>query len=71
MDILKLGKEAFKFEIIKFVDTKWELTYFELYEQLKENVMFRRDTYNGIINVRLSKFEKFVKKYEQLNEGKF
>ena len=57
------GKDDFKFEILQFVDTKWELAYFELYHQMRENVMFREDSYNGIINVRLSKFDKFIKKY--------
>lgn len=57
------GKDDFKFEILQFVDTKWELAYFELYHQIQENVMFREDSYNGIINVRLSKFDKFIKKY--------
>lgn len=66
MDILKAGEKAFKFEIIQFVETKWELSFWELWWQMKEDVMFRDDTYNGIINVRLSKFPKFVKKYQDI-----
>lgn len=31
------------------------------------DVMFRNDTYNGIINVRLAKFQKFVDKYQNEN----
>lgn len=64
IEIFKRGKDDFKFEILQFVDTKWELAFFELYHQIQENVMFREDSYNGIINVRLSKFSKFIKKYE-------
>lgn len=64
IEIFKRNKEGFKFEILQFVDTKWELAFFELYHQIQENVMFREDSYNGIINVRLSKFPKFIKKYE-------
>lgn len=63
--ISKEGEDAFDFEIIQFLDTKWELTFFELWWQLHENVMFREDSWNGIINVRLSKFPKFVKKYSE------
>ena len=65
IEIFKRGKNDFKFEILQFVDTKWELAFFELYHQIQENVMFREDSYNGIINVRLSKFPKFIKKYEK------
>lgn len=65
IEIFKRGKDDFKFEILQFVDTKWELAFFELYHQIQENVMFREDSYNGIINVRLSKFSKFIKKYEK------
>lgn len=46
-----------------YCESKWELSYFELKYQIDENVMFRADAYNGIINVRLSKFAKFVDKY--------
>ena len=65
IEIFKRNKKGFKFEILQFVDTKWELAFFELYHQIHENVMFREDSYNGIINVRLSKFPKFIKKYEK------
>lgn len=47
-----------------FCDTKWELSYWELKYQMDENVMFRADAYNGIINVRLGKFSKFIEKYK-------
>lgn len=55
---------------MKFVDTKWELSYWELKYQMDYDVMFRNDTYNGIINVRLGKFQKFVDKYQNENTNK-
>lgn len=55
-DISDLGKDNFKFEIIRFCDCKWEMTYWELYHQMENHVLFREDSYNGIINVRISKF---------------
>ena len=66
-DIKKYGKDNFTFEIIRFCDSKWEMSYWELYYQMQNNVMLREDSYNGIINVRLSKFEKFIKKYQSEN----
>ena len=62
-----LGENKFKFEILKFCDTKWEISYWELYYQMHEHVLFRDDSYNGIINVRLSKFPKFVEKFKKEN----
>lgn len=54
-DIAQLGKDKFKFEIIRFCDSKWELAYWELHYQMRNHVLFREDSYNGIINVRLAK----------------
>lgn len=62
-DISALGEDKFKFEIIRFCDCKWSLSYWELYYQMQEHVLFREDSYNGIINVRLSKFQKFIDRY--------
>ena len=62
-DIKALGEDKFKFEIIKFCDCKWEMTYWELYYQMQNHVLFREDSYNGIINVRISKFQKFVDQF--------
>lgn len=64
-DIKALGESAFKFEIIKFCGCKWMCTYWELYHQMQNHVLFREDSYNGIINVRLSKFQKFVDQYRE------
>lgn len=61
-DIARFGEKAFDFVIHMFVETKWELSYWELWHQMHDQVLFRRDSYNGIINVRLSKFDKFVER---------
>ena len=63
-DIKELGEEKFKFEIIRFCDCKWACTYWELYHQMQNHVLFREDSYNGIINVRLSKFQKFIDQFK-------
>jgi hypothetical protein len=54
-DIIKHGKEKFIFKILKTCDSKWELAYFEIKEQLERNVLLRDDYYNGIINVRIGR----------------
>ena len=60
-DIEKYGKDNFSFSIIKFCDSKSELSYFEAKLQFEENVLLREDYYNGIINLRIGK-NCFVKK---------
>lgn len=67
-DIKTLGEDKFKFTIICFCDCKWKCSYWELYYQMQNHVLFREDSYNGIINVRLSKFNKFVNEYKENNE---
>lgn len=54
-DIKKFGKEKFVFKIIKTCGSKWELAYFEISEQIANNVLMREDYYNGIINVRIGR----------------
>jgi Putative endonuclease segE, GIY-YIG domain len=54
-DIKKYGKENFNFKILKSCNSKWELAYFEIKEQLDNNVLLRDDYYNGIINVRIGR----------------
>ena len=54
-DIETLGKDKFKFEIIKFCDSKWTLAYEEAKIQFEEEVLLRSDFYNGIINLRIGK----------------
>lgn len=54
-DIQKLGHDKFTFTIIKACNSKWELAYFEIKEQIEKNVLMREDYYNGIINVRIGR----------------
>ena len=70
-DVKTLGEDKFKFTIIRFCDSKWECSYWELYHQMHNHVLFREDSYNGIINVRISKFQKFIEQYrdEAQNSG--
>ena len=67
-DVKALGEDTFKFEIIKFCDCKWLMTYWELYYQMMNHVLFREDSYNGIINVRISKFQKFIDMYSNYSQ---
>ena len=52
-DLEELGKDKFKFEILRWCDSKWELSYYEAGLQFNEEVLLRDDYYNGIINVRI------------------
>ena len=54
-DINKLGKENFKFCILQFCNSKWELAYFEAKLQFERQVLLKEDYYNGIINCRIGK----------------
>jgi len=54
-DLQKLGKENFKFEILRFCSNKSQLAYFEAKEQFDREVLLKEDYYNGIINLRLGK----------------
>lgn len=54
-DIKKYGKDSFTFKILKTCNSKWELAYFEIKEQIDNSVLLRDDYYNGIINVRIGK----------------
>ena len=54
-DIKKYGKKCFKREIIKLCETKFDCAYEEMLSQIEHNVLFREDSYNEIINVRLRK----------------
>jgi hypothetical protein len=55
------GKENFKRTMIKMCKSKWELKYEELKIQIENDVLFREDTYNGIINARLGNCPKVLK----------
>ena len=54
-DIIKHGKDKFIFRILRKCNSKWELAYFEIKEQLDNDVIIRDDYYNGIINVRIGR----------------
>jgi hypothetical protein len=54
-DITRLGKDKFKFEIIRFCCSKSELAYYEAKEQFDREVLLREDYYNGMINLRIGK----------------
>jgi len=57
-DLEVIGKDNFKFEILRWCDSKWELSYYEARLQFKEEVLLRDDYYNGIINLRIGKRRK-------------
>jgi hypothetical protein len=54
-DIQKLGKEKFKFEILRFCDNKSQLAYYEAKEQFDKEVLIKEDYYNSMINLRINK----------------
>ena len=53
VDVEKLGKEKFKREMLHHCSSKFELSYMELFEQIKDGVLFDDRYYNEIINIRL------------------
>ena len=54
-DIEELGKSNFKFEILLFCSSKWQLAYEETKMQFEKEVLIKADYYNGIINCRIGK----------------
>lgn len=54
-DIEKYGKDNFDFVILKICNSKWELAYEEIKEQLKRDVLRDEKSYNGIMNVRIGR----------------
>jgi len=52
-DIAKYGKDKFRFTILYACDSKWELGYKEIKEQIARDAILRDDYYNGILNVRI------------------
>jgi hypothetical protein len=67
-EIARLGEDKFAFEILEFVDCKWMLNYLELYYQIILEAMFDENSYNGIVNVRLRKFESMKDKWKKLHK---
>ena len=56
-DIVLYGINKFVFKILRFCNSKAELTYFEIKLQLECDALLRDDYYNGIINCRLRRFK--------------
>lgn len=52
-DIEKMGRENFTREILEFHETRGNLSYAELKLQMENDVLFRGDYYNNIIQVRI------------------
>ena len=52
-DVLKIGKEKFKREILFYCYSKAELSYVEAREQFSRKVLESNDYYNGHIRVRV------------------
>lgn len=61
-DIEELGKDKFVFNITRFCNSKWELSYFEAKEQFEKDVLLTDVYYNGIIDCRVGNKPK---NYEQ------
>ena len=54
-DILELGKEQFKREIIHLCTSRGETNYMEAHYQFSEGVLLKENNYNGIIQIKLGK----------------
>jgi|TARA_A100000171_G_scaffold48367_1_gene55735 hypothetical protein len=64
IDISTLGIDKFVFKILKFCNSKFELSYFEAKMQFEKDVLLSEDYYNGIINCRIGKAPKiFLEQY--------
>ena len=57
-DLDYIGIDKFKFEILRWCDSKWEVSYYEARLQFDEEVLLKDDYYNGIINLRIGKRRK-------------
>ena len=63
-DIALLGSDKFIFKILKFCNSKFELSYFEAKMQFEKDVLLSENYYNGIINCRIGKAPKlFLEQY--------
>lgn len=47
------GEEIFHREILHLCNTKGEMSYLELYEQIKNHVLLDEDFYNGIVQCKI------------------
>ena len=55
MLVEELGYDKFKREILHFCETKGEMSYMELKEQVEREVLFDDSYYNGIVQVRINR----------------
>lgn len=68
-DIELLGSDKFTYKILKFCNSKFELSYFEAKMQFERDVLLSEDYYNGIINCRIGKPPKlFMEQYYNKND---
>lgn len=54
-DVVALGSEKFKREILRLCKTKGEMSYYEAKFQFERDVLFRDDYYNSWIAVKVSR----------------
>jgi hypothetical protein len=67
-DIENLGKDKFKFNILLFCSSKFELSYYEAKMQFEKDVLLNENYYNGIINCRIGKAPRiFLEQYYNKN----
>ena len=66
-DLEKYGEENFRKVILKLCTCKWQLAYEELKVQMDNNVIFRTDTYNSILNVRIGRPPKHLKESYEIS----
>jgi hypothetical protein len=67
-DIETYGLECFSKEILHLCETQWEMKFLEMFEQMKHNVLFDNQSYNGIINVRINSVPKSLQeKYKNFD----
>jgi hypothetical protein len=57
-DIVNFGKAQFKFKIIKWCYSKFDLAYSEAKIQFEKEVLLKDEYYNGIINLRVGRPKK-------------
>lgn len=62
-DLSLHGKDNFKRVILKLCLSKWHLKYEELRTQLENNAILRDDSYNGILNLRITKLPKSLREH--------
>lgn len=56
-EMKRLGKDHFEFRIIRFCNSKSELSYYEAKEQFDSDALLDPNCFNGIVNLRISKIK--------------